>query len=115
MSSVLIVGYDPHTVPGVDADALLKGLDLEMARFEKLGIDTATALITPDESSEPPLVAQLTDRPWDVVLIGGGVRRQENLIQFERVLNLTHRHAPQAAVAFNSSMGDCVEAAQRWL
>ncbi|MEV7424052.1 MULTISPECIES: hypothetical protein [unclassified Streptomyces] len=102
-------------MPGIDADALLKGLDLQMAQFEKLGIDTATALITPDESSEPPLVAQLTDRPWDVVLVGGGVRRPENLVQFERVLNLTHRYAPQAAVAFNTGIDDCVEAARRWL
>ncbi|MEW1722733.1 hypothetical protein [Streptomyces sp. NPDC093109] len=116
MSSVLIVDHDPHTVTGIDADVLLKALDLEMARFEGLGIDTAAALITTDDATEPALVTQLTDRPWDVVLIGAGIRRPEqSLIQFERVLNLARRYAPQAAIAFDTSTGDGVEAARRWL
>ena len=34
---------------------------------------------------------------------------------FEQIVNLIHRHAPQAAIAFNTSGGGSVEAAQRWL
>ncbi|SDN56966.1 hypothetical protein SAMN04487981_105470 [Streptomyces sp. cf386] len=57
-----------------------------------------------------------TERPWDVVVVGGGIRKTEQLLPlFERIVNLTHRHAPQAAIAFNTSGGGSVEAAQRWL
>lgn len=30
-------------------------------------------------------------------------------------VNLIRRHAPRAAIAFNTSGGDSVEAARRWL
>ena len=33
----------------------------------------------------------------------------------EQIVNLAHRHAPQAAIAFNTNPGDTVQAAQRWL
>ncbi|GAA4975048.1 hypothetical protein GCM10023205_47300 [Yinghuangia aomiensis] len=49
-------------------------------------------------------------------MVGGGVRKTEPLLPlFERIVNLIRRHAPQAAIAFNTSGGDSVEAAQRWL
>ncbi|AXG78092.1 SGNH/GDSL hydrolase family protein [Streptomyces paludis] len=116
MPSVLIVGYDPHSIPDSDAEALLKQLDQEMARFEGLGISATAALVTADESTEPALVAQLADRPWDVVVIGAGVRTPEPaLVQFERIVNLVRRYAPQAAVAFNTGPDTSVEAAQRWI
>jgi hypothetical protein len=34
---------------------------------------------------------------------------------FEVVVNLVRRHAPQAAIAFDSTPDDLVDAAQRWL
>lgn len=34
---------------------------------------------------------------------------------FEKVVNLIRQHAPQAAIAFNTSPGDSAEAALRWL
>jgi hypothetical protein len=58
----------------------------------------------------------LTARAWDVVVVGGGIRKPEQLLPFfEQVVNLIRRHAPDAAIAFNSSGGDSVEAALRWL
>ena len=51
--------------------------------------------------------------PWTVVVIGGGVRNQLEL--FERTLNLVRRHAPAAAIAFNSTPDDTYGAAARWL
>ncbi|GAA2939707.1 MULTISPECIES: hypothetical protein [Streptomyces] len=116
MSSVLVVGYDPRAIPGVDGEALRAALDAELARFTEHGIDAAMTLLVFDASAEPTLVASLTRRPWDVVVVGGGIRRTEQLLPlFEQVVNLIRRHAPQAAVAFNSSGGDSVEAARRWL
>jgi hypothetical protein len=116
MPAALVIGYDPQAIPGVDGVALRAALDAELARFGEHGIDAAMTLVVFDESAEPALVASLTRRPWDVVVIGGGIRKAEPLLpMFEQVVNLVRRHAPQAAIAFNTSGGDSVEAAQRWL
>lgn len=73
-------------------------------------------LIELDESAEPAIVAALSELSWDVVVIGGGIRKPEPLLPlFEQVVNLVRRHAPKAAIAFNTSGGDSVEAAKRWL
>ncbi|QBJ93320.1 hypothetical protein D0Z67_25595 [Streptomyces seoulensis] len=62
------------------------------------------------------LFPALAARAWDVVVIGGGIRKTEQLLPlFEQIINLTHHHAPQAAVAFNTNGGDSVEAARRRL
>ncbi|KJY41883.1 hypothetical protein VR41_10475 [Streptomyces sp. NRRL B-1568] len=116
MSSVLVVGYDPQAIPGVDGKALRAALDAELARFGEHGIDAAMTLVVSDESAESTLIASLTRHPWDVVVVGGGIRKAEALLPlFEQVVNLIRCHAPQAAIAFNTSGGDSVEAAQRWL
>ncbi|MBY8339140.1 hypothetical protein LXH13_34905 [Streptomyces spinosirectus] len=116
MSSALVVGYDPQAIPGVDGEALRAALDAELGRFGEHGIDAAMTLLVFDESAESTLVASLTEQPWDVVVVGGGIRKAEPLLPlFEQIVNLVRRHAPQAAIAFNTSGGDSVEAAQRWL
>ncbi|MFJ2187636.1 hypothetical protein ACIOJE_06635 [Kitasatospora sp. NPDC087861] len=116
MATVLVLGFDPHTVRGLDGDTLRAGLDTELARFADHGIDAAMTLVAPDASAEPAIVAALAGRPWDVVVIGGGIRKPEPALTFfEHVVNLVRRHAPQAAIAFNTSGADSVEAAQRWL
>ncbi|MFF0138773.1 hypothetical protein ACFYRN_20310 [Streptomyces sp. NPDC005227] len=116
MPSVLVVGYDPHAIPGVDADSLRQSLEAELARFGERGIDAAMTLVVFDESAEATLVASLTSKPWDVVVVGGGIRKAEPLLPlFELTVNLIRRHVPRAAIAFNTSGGDSVEAAQRWL
>jgi hypothetical protein len=100
MPSVLVLGIDPHTVPGMDGDALRAALDQELARFGDHAIDASMALIALDETAESTLVAALSERDWDVVVIGGGIRKPEPLLQlFEQVVNLARRHAPQAAIA----------------
>lgn len=116
MPSVLVVGYDPHAIPGVDGDSLRRSLKAELARFGEHGVDAAMTLVVFDESAEATLTASLTSKPWDVVVVGGGIRKAEPLLPlFELTVNLIRRHAPRAAVAFNTSGGDSVEAAQRWL
>ncbi|WP_037678511.1 hypothetical protein [Streptomyces griseus] len=116
MASVLVVGYDPQAIPGVDGKALRTALDAELERFGEHGVDAGMTLLVFDGSAETTLVASLTERPWDVIVVGGGIRKTEQLLPlFEQIVNLVRRHAPQAAIAFNTSGGDSVEAAQRWL
>ncbi|MFE2734283.1 hypothetical protein [Streptomyces sp. NPDC059349] len=114
MPSALVVGYDPEAISGLDAGALRKGLDEELDRFGEHGIDAAMALVVFDDSAESVLVAALTERPWDVVVVGGGIRKAEQLLPlFEEIMNLIRLHAPQAAIAFNTNGSDSVEAALR--
>ncbi|MEV7771638.1 hypothetical protein [Kitasatospora sp. NPDC086791] len=116
MPTVLVLGFDPHTVPGMDGDGVRAVLDAELARFADHGIDAAMTLVAPDDTAEPAIVAALDGRGWDVVVIGGGIRKPEPALPFfELVVNLVRRHAPQAAIAFNTSGADSVEAVQRWL
>ncbi|MFE6050163.1 hypothetical protein ACFQ6N_05385 [Kitasatospora sp. NPDC056446] len=116
MPSVLVIGFDPHAVPGLDGDALRAVLDTGLARFAEHGIDAAMTLVAPDDTAGPAIVAALDGRGWDVVVIGGGIRKPEPaLLFFEHVVNLVRRHAPQAAIAFNTSGADSVEAARRHL
>jgi hypothetical protein len=116
MGAVLVLGIDPEAVPGTDAGAMRAVLDNELARFGGHGIDASMTLIALDESSEPAMVEALAARNWDVVVIGGGIRKPEPLLTFfEQVVNLVRLHAPAAAIAFNTSGGASVEAAERWL
>ncbi|MEV2214708.1 hypothetical protein AB0H86_25185 [Streptomyces sp. NPDC050997] len=116
MPSVLILGVDPRTVPGIDADAILTTLDRELTRFAEHDIDATLTMITLDGSAEPTMITALSERPWDVVVIGGGIRKPEPLLPlFEQTVNLIRRHAPKAAIAFNTNGGDSFEAGMRWL
>ncbi|MER6391519.1 hypothetical protein ABT236_24020 [Streptomyces sp. NPDC001523] len=101
-------------MPGVDAEGLRTALDKEPARFAEHDIEAAMTLVGFGASAEPTLVASPAERAWDVVIVGAGIRETEQLLPFfEQIVNLIHRHAPQAAIAFNIGGGDSVEAAQR--
>ncbi len=116
MPSALVVGFDPHAVPGMDGDAMRAVLEGKWPVSANIGVDASMALIAPDESAGSMVVAALSERDWDVVVIGGGIRKPEPLLTFfEQVVNLVRQHAPRAAIAFNTSIGDSVEAAVRWL
>lgn len=116
MPSVLIIGIDPLALPDTDGAALRAALYEELARFADRVIDASMLLIALDESAGPAMASALAEREWDVVVIGGGIRKPEPLLPlFELAVNLVRRHAPTAAIAFNTSGGDSVEAAGRWL
>jgi hypothetical protein len=45
MPSVLIIGFDPHAVPGMDGDAMRAVLDQRLARFGQYGIDASSMVL----------------------------------------------------------------------
>jgi hypothetical protein len=58
----------------------------------------------------------LTAQSWDCVLVGGGIRKNEERLElFEVIVNLVHQHAPGAAIAFNQTLDDVVDAVERRL
>lgn len=116
---VLVIGLDPSRVPGPwdpapVADAIAAG----MRRFASAGIEVESCLLALDGSDETEAVVTeaLDGGPWAVVVVGGGIRKPEDQLElFERIVNLVRRHAPGAAIAFNSTPGDTFDAAARWL
>jgi len=114
--NVLVIGVDPRTIPGIDADAVEALLAVGLARFETQGIAADMCYISIDETAERIIIEHLHKKPYACVVVGGGIRKPEPLLEFfERVINLIRYHAPEAAIAFNTSPDNSVEAAMRWL
>jgi hypothetical protein len=113
---VLVIGLDPYRVPGPwDPQPVAEGIDIGKSRLTRHGVGAVFCLVGLDGSDdvEAVITAALRTQPWECVVIGGGLRNQLEL--FERVVNLVHRHAPSAAIAFNSTPADTFEAAARWI
>lgn len=113
---VLVVGLDPVRIPGWDPGPLVAAIERGQARFGELGIEADTCLVAPDDNPEAAIVSALTAHDYACVVVGGGIRKHEPLLGlFETVVNLARRHAPGAAIAFNSTPDDTADAALRWL
>jgi hypothetical protein len=115
---VLVIGLDPYRVPGPRnprpaADAIRSAV----ARFAEHGVRVQTCLLGLDGSDdlEAVAIAALLARPWECVVIGGGLRDQDQLALFEQMINLVRRHAPRAAIAVSDTPADTFDAAARWI
>lgn len=111
-----MLGLDPHRVPGPwDPTPVAEGIAAGRARFVAEGVGARFCLVGLDGSDDVPAViaAALGEHPWEVVVVGGGIRGDDDL--FEEVLNLVRTHAPDAAIALNDSSAGTYEAAARRL
>jgi hypothetical protein len=116
MARVLVVGLDPAKIDGWDPQPVLAAIARGRARFEERSIEADWCLVDLDADPEGTIVAALTRDTYACVVIGGGIRKHEPLLElFENVINLVRRHAPGAAIAFDSNPEDCVDAALRRL
>jgi hypothetical protein len=124
MARVLLLGYDPETVdfsdpalpPGMSVEKVHAGIAVALKQFAERGWEADVGLIRPDETAGPAVVAQLSSKRYDCVVIGAGVRLPpRGLALFEAVLNAVHKAAPGAAIAFNTRPEDSADAAARWL
>ncbi|MGW0246389.1 hypothetical protein ACWDYH_07070 [Nocardia goodfellowii] len=116
---VLVIGLDPHRVPGPwDPEPVAAAIEAGLARFREHGVGVRACLFGLGGSDD--IIALLTDalceRAWACVVVGGGLRTDNDLLElFERVIHLVRQHAPQAAIAFNAAPDDTFDAAARWL
>jgi len=119
--AVLVVGLDPAvvdfaTMPGLTPEFVRAALDATVEGLRAQGYDAESCWVDLGETAEAALEAALRSRPFDAVVIGGGLRKPpENLLLFEKLLNLIHALAPQARIAFNTTPVDTTEAVQRWV
>ncbi|MFF5225370.1 hypothetical protein [Dactylosporangium sp. NPDC000521] len=113
---VLVIGLDPERIPGWDPEPVVAAIARGQARFAEHGIESDLCLLAPDEDPGTAITEALTAKPYTCVVVGGGIRKHEPLLLlFEQAVNLVRRHAPEAAIAFNSTPEDTADAALRWL
>jgi hypothetical protein len=124
MTRILFVGQKPETVdfsdpslpPGFNAEKINAGIALGVAKIEERGWRGDTCMITPDAAGFADLKRALGDAAYDCVVIGGGLRLPpKGLPLFESVVNIIHKAAPNAAIAFNTRPEDTADAAARQL
>ena len=112
---VLLIGFDPRSVPGVDATVVETAIAIGDVRLKQHGFDADYCLVAPDAGDEA-FVAALEGKRYDCVVVGGGIRKPEPFLElFERVVNLIRVHAPDAVIAFNTNGENSVDAVLRWL
>ncbi len=112
----MILGLDPDAIPGIDAAAARAGLKYGLTRVEGSDLIADQCLVPLDATAERRIVEALKGQQYDCVVVGGGIRKPEPLLElFEAVINLIRLHAPRAAIAFNADGGTSVEAARRVL
>ena len=124
MTRILFVGQKPETVdfsdpslpPGFDAEKINAGIAVGVRKIEERGWQGETCMITPDAAGGKMLEHALKSATYDCVVIGGGLRLPpKSLTLFETVVNIIHKAAPNAAIAFNTKPEDTAEAAGRQL
>ncbi|MFK7966807.1 MAG: hypothetical protein AB8C46_22835 [Burkholderiaceae bacterium] len=117
---VIMVGWHPSVVdyskyPGLTAEKLEGALRADEKKLNDLGYDASIGFIYSGETATDQLADTLKSDAFDVVLIGAGVRKDDDhFLVFETLVNTVHKHAPQARIAFNTGPTDSDAAVQRW-
>ena len=121
--SVLVVGLDPKLIdfskpgypPGMDATKVLAGLRSSEEELTRLGYRAQMCFTDFGETAENVVQTALKEKRFDCILIGAGVRTNpSNFLLFEKLINIVHKHAPQATICFNTLPSDVAEAVKRW-
>lgn len=117
---VLMVGWHPSAVnyekwPGLTPEKLEAALRADEAKLNGLGYEATLAFIHSSETASDDLTEVLKDTSFDVVMIGAGVRKDDDhFLVFEKLVNVVHELAPQTRIAFNTGPTDSDAAVQRW-
>ncbi len=118
---VLAIGIEPGNVdysafPQLTPEFVRGYIEAQLLRLRDLGYEVTSCLIGFDATAEARVTAALREASFDCIVIGAGLREpKERLLLFEKVLNLVHGLAPNAAICFNTTPADTAEAVQRWI
>lgn len=107
------VNYSKY--PGLTADKLEGVLRADEKKLNDLGYDASIGFIHSGDTATDQLVEALKNTAFDVVMIGAGVRKDDDhFLIFKELVNVVHEHAPKARIAFNTGPTDSDAAIQRW-
>lgn len=117
---VLLVGWHPSVVnyskwPGLTPEKLEVALRADEAKLNALCYDAAIGFLYSGKTAIDQVAKTLKTTSYDVVLIGAGVRKDDDhFLVYEQLINVVHQHAPTAHIAFNTGPTDSDVAVQRW-
>lgn len=107
---------------GLSTKQLQEGLATMKTRLEREDIALEDLLLDGDvdpaglKKNGERVRHHLKKEKYDVVLIGAGIRGPpSNFLLFEHLVNITHLHAPDAKIAFNTYPLDTADAIRRVL
>ncbi|OWW23157.1 hypothetical protein B4Q04_22135 [Zobellia sp. OII3] len=107
---------NPELPHGLSAEIIGKGTIATLDKLNASGYQTDLFLIDTGTTDLSHLAGQLTEKKYDGVVVGNGIRGVKvNFITFEQVINVVHTYAPNAKIIFNSLPTDTEESIQRWL
>lgn len=118
---VLLIGLDPGVVnyerwPGLTAEKLEAGLRRDEATLNDSGYSAEICFVDHGETAEQVVTAKLAETDFACILIGAGVRTDdEEFLLFEELINVVHLNAPTASICFNTGPTDSVDAVRRWV
>jgi heptaprenylglyceryl phosphate synthase len=118
---VLIVGLHPDVAnydkwPGLTPDKLNQSLLTAVDRLATEGFDAEICYVDHGETASAVVTAKLDSENYACVLIGGGVRKDDDeFYLFESLINVIHEKAPTARICFNNSFDDFSDAVNRWV
>jgi len=118
---ILAIGIEPGSAdysafPQLTPELVRNYIEAQLLRLRDLGFEVTSCLIDLDETAEAVVTAALRDERFDCIVIGAGLREPKpRLVLFQKVLNLVHRLAPEAAICFNTTPADTAEAVLRWI
>jgi hypothetical protein len=118
---VVLFGLHPDVVdfdkwPGLSAEKLMSALESEKQSLIDEGFEAEVCLVDTGETADAVARAKLSEGGFDCVVIGAGVRKDDDhFILFEKLINLAHEMAPGAKIAFNTGPDDTAAAVKRWV
>lgn len=120
MPTVLALGLDPSAVDLADSSDLTPDLikafiEAQLQRVREAGYQVNTCLVDTSGFADAVTAKCLSEKKFDCVMIGAGLRAPQHLLLFEKLLNLVHVHAPAAKICFNTTPADSLDAVQRWV
>jgi hypothetical protein len=119
---VLFIGQKPDSVdfsdpalpPGLSPEKIHAGIAIAMQQMAERGWNAKLCLVAPDASAATTVENHLAEAAYDCVVIGAGIRvPPKSLLLFETLINVIHRAAPRASIAFNTKPEDTAAVAAR--
>jgi len=99
--------------PEISPEKLKTAFKEVIAQMIEAGYQAEWCLTDTGETAEEQVSEALKARTPDIVLIAAGLRTDpDHLSLLVTILNLVRQHAPQAAIAFNTSPQDSLKAVQ---
>ncbi|MEV4066611.1 hypothetical protein [Nonomuraea dietziae] len=122
MTRILTIGLHPSAIdytpfPDLDEATLTARIEQGDAALRAAGFDAVRCLVGTDpDEAEQSVREQLPEGPFDVVMIGGGVRMApEHTLLFERLINVLVATTPGVQFCFNTSPETTIDAIRRWV